>query len=254
MANGLRTSSNPLKGRTVANYGDALSVVVPTYNERDNIGVLIRRIDQTLKDARIPYEVVIVDDNSPDGTADHAEGLSKTYPVRVVRRPNKMGLSSAVLDGFRVSRGNVIAVMDADLQHPPELLPKMLEKLISSDCDVVIASRYVEGGSVGSWSLSRRLVSKGAILIARVLLHRARSVRDPISGYFMLKREVIDGVIEELNPRGFKILLEILVKGRIERVCELPYTFGVRHKGESKLSPVEAISYLVHVLNLAVRG
>ncbi|MDJ0269482.1 MAG: glycosyltransferase [Aigarchaeota archaeon] len=134
-------------------------------------------MDRALRVCGVPYEVVIVDDSSPDGTADYAEGLSRIYPVRVVRRPGKLGLSSAVLDGVRASRGSVVAVMDADLQHPPEVLPAMLKKLMDYGCDVVIASHYVEGGSVGSWSFHRRLVSWGAILVAKVLLPKVRGLR-----------------------------------------------------------------------------
>jgi len=222
-----------------------ISVVVPTYNERDNIVELIRRIDNALKG--IDYEVVVVDDNSPDGTADVAEGLSKDYPVRVVRRPGKLGLATAVLDGVRSSRGDYVVVMDADLQHPPEVIPKMYEELIKG-YDIVIASRYVVGGSVGGWGLTRRLISKTAILIAKLLIPRVRGIEDPISGFFMFRKEVLEGV--SLSPKGFKILLEVLVKGRYSRVSEVPYTFGVRVRGTSKLSSKELINYITHLLTL----
>jgi dolichol-phosphate mannosyltransferase len=220
-------------------------VVVPTYNERDNIVELIRRIDNALKG--IDYEVVVVDDNSPDGTADVAEGLSKDYPVRVVRRPGKLGLATAVLDGVRSSRGDYVVVMDADLQHPPEVIPKMYEELIKG-YDIVIASRYVVGGSVGGWGLTRRLISKTAILIAKLLIPKVRGIEDPISGFFMFRKEVLEGV--SLSPKGFKILLEVLVKGRYSRVSEVPYTFGVRVRGTSKLSSKELINYITHLLTL----
>jgi dolichol-phosphate mannosyltransferase len=220
-------------------------VVVPTYNERDNIVELIRRVDNALKG--IDYEVVVVDDNSPDGTADVAEGLSKDYPVRVVRRPGKLGLATAVLDGVRSSRGDYVVVMDADLQHPPEVIPKMYEELIKG-YDIVIASRYVVGGSVGGWGLTRRLISKTAILIAKLLIPKVRGIEDPISGFFMFRKEVLEGV--SLSPKGFKILLEVLVKGRYSRVSEVPYTFGVRVRGTSKLSSKELINYITHLLTL----
>jgi len=222
-----------------------ISVVVPTYNERDNIVELIRRVDNALKG--IDYEVVVVDDNSPDGTADVAEGLSKDYPVRVVRRPGKLGLATAVLDGVRSSRGDYVVVMDADLQHPPEVIPKMYEELIKG-YDIVIASRYVVGGSVGGWGLTRRLISKTAILIAKLLIPKVRGIEDPISGFFMFRKEVLEGV--SLSPKGFKILLEVLVKGRYSRVSEVPYTFGVRVRGTSKLSSKELINYITHLLTL----
>lgn len=228
-----------------------ISIVVPTYNERENIGELLRRIDRALSAENIAYEVIIVDDNSPDGTADYAEELSRTYPVRVLRRPGKLGLSSAVLDGVKASKGSVIAVMDADLQHPPEVLPLMLRELMGNGCDLVIASRYVKGGSVGNWSFLRKVISKGAILVARILLPKVRSVKDPMSGYFMFKREAVESCMEHMNPRGFKILLEVIVKGNLSRVCEVPYTFGTRYRGKSKLSTKEVVNYLLHVLNLA---
>ena len=222
-----------------------ISVVVPTYNERDNIVELIRRIDNAL--VGIDYEVVVVDDNSPDGTADIAEELSRYYPVRVIRRPSKLGLATAVLDGVRSSRGEYVVVMDADLQHPPEVIPKMYEELIKG-YDIVIASRYVVGGSISGWSFTRRLISKAAILIAKLLIPKARSIEDPTSGFFMFRREVLEGI--NLSPKGFKILLEVLVKGRYSRVSEIPYTFGVRVRGTSKLSSKELINYIKHILIL----
>jgi len=225
-----------------------LTIVVPTYNERENLDELLSRIDSALSGV-VEYEVVIVDDNSPDGTAERARELSSKYNVRVLVRLTKKGLSSAVLEGFRISEGDIVAVMDADLQHPPELLREMISK-IEDGCDIVIASRYVKGGSVEGWSLLRKLISKGAILIARILLPKVRRIRDPVSGYFMLKRHVLEKA-EDMNPKGFKILMEILVKGNYSRVCEIPYTFGLRRRGTSKLGTGEIFNYLIHVLNLS---
>ncbi len=228
-----------------------ISIIIPTYNERENLRELLRRIDNAMKSNGLrDYEVVIVDDNSPDGTADLAEELSNVYPVKVVRRPGKLGLSSAILDGLRVARGDTVVVMDADLQHPPEVIPKLVRAAESDGCDIVIASRYVKGGSVGDWSFLRKVISKGAILIAKILLPRSRGVRDPMSGFFLFRRSVVDGA-RNLNPKGFKILLEILVKGNYRRVCEVPYKFGRRFKGESKLSTKEMINYILHVLELS---
>jgi dolichol-phosphate mannosyltransferase len=228
-----------------------LSIVIPTYNERENLPELFRRIHEALSKQGMKYEIIIVDDNSPDGTADLAEELSNNYRVKVVRRPGKLGLSSAVLDGVKVAEGDVVAVMDADLQHPPELLPKMLQALING-CDIVVASRYVEGGSVEGWTFIRKLISKGAIMIARILIPKVRNVKDPVSGFFMFKKEVIEGR-HDLNPKGFKILLEVLVKGKYDKVCEIPYRFGLRHKGRSKLGSGEILNYLVHVITLSPR-
>lgn len=227
-----------------------LSIIVPTYNERENIPVLLERIDRALKGAGISYEVIVVDDNSPDGTADIAEQLSKVYPVGVVRRPGKLGLASAIVDGIKASQGRIITVMDADLQHPPEVLPGMFETLVKQGCDVVVASRYIEGGSIVGWSLLRKVVSRGATLIARVLLPKVRSVKDTMSGYFMFRREVVESILDGLRPRGYKILLEILVRGNVRKVCEIPYTFYPRYKGRSKLDAKEIINYLLYVLDL----
>lgn len=226
-----------------------LSVVVPTYNEKDNVRRLLRLIDESLRGVGVEYEVVVVDDNSPDGTADVVRSLSGEYPVRLVVRRGRMGLSSAVLDGIRKARGGVVAVMDADLQHPPRLLPELYERVVKG-YDIVVASRYVKGGSVKGWGLYRRLVSRVATVIARALLPEARRVKDPMSGFFAIRREVVEGV--RLNPQGFKILLEILVKGRYNRVCEIPYEFRPREAGESKLGAAEMINYLLHVVRLSV--
>jgi len=226
-----------------------VSVIVPTYNEKENIPELVRRLDRALRKAGMPYEIIIVDDNSPDGTAEVASKLSRTYPVRVLRRPGKLGLSSAVLDGVKIASGNIIVVMDADLQHPPEAVPSLV-KAVLDGCDVAIGSRYVKGGSVEGWSAFRKLISKGATLIARILLPQARRVKDPMSGFFAFRREVVENG-EEMNPKGFKILLEVLVRGQYEKVCEIPYTFGTRLAGKSKLGTSEVINYVVHVLNLS---
>lgn len=226
-----------------------ISIVVPTYNERDNVEELIRRISKSLEG--LNYEVVVVDDNSPDGTAELAEKLSKEFPVRVVRRPGKLGLATAVLDGVRKSVGEYVVVMDADLQHPPEVIPKMYECVLNG-CDLVIASRYVCGGSISNWGLIRRLISRAAAILAKILISKARGISDPLSGYFMFRREVLSTA--NLSPRGFKILLELLVKGNYVRVCEVPYSFNVRVKGKSKLGLKEIVNYLIHVLTLSPYG
>lgn len=225
-----------------------VSIVIPTYNERENVVRLIKFLHEIMSREGISYEVVVVDDSSPDGTADAVRSLTHLYNVKLVVRPGKMGLASAILDGFKVARGSFLAVMDADLQHPPEALPEMLKKLLGG-CDIVIGSRYVSGGSTPGWSLLRKAVSRGADLVAKVLLSRTRGVKDTMSGYFILRREVVDGV--DLNPKGFKLLLEILVKGRFNKACEYPIEFRTRAWGKSKLGAKEIFNYLVHVLNLA---
>lgn len=225
-----------------------VSIVIPTYNERENIVKLIRSIHEVMTEAQLSYEIIVVDDNSPDGTAEAVRALSSQFNVELIVRPRKLGLASAVLDGMKIARGKYIAVMDADLQHPPEALPGMIKNLLDG-CDVVVGSRYVRGGSSHGLSPMRKVVSRGADLIAKILLPRTRGIKDTMSGYFALKREVIDGV--ELNPRGFKILLEILVKGKYSKACEYPIEFRARAWGKSKLGVGEILNYITHVLNLA---
>jgi dolichol-phosphate mannosyltransferase len=227
-----------------------LAVVVPTYNERDNIAELINGIETSLKGTS--FEILVIDDNSPDRTADEAEELKRKYSnIRVVRRPSKLGLGSAVADAFKKTGASVLAVMDADLQHPFELLPGMYEKA-REGYDLVLASRYVEGGKVEDWSLVRRIVSWGAIRLAHLILPKTRGVKDAVSGYFILRREVIDGV--ELNPKGYKILLEILSLGKCSSVVEVPYTFNPRRKGRSKLALKEITNYIRLLIKLKRGG
>jgi len=225
-----------------------LSIIIPTYNEAENIRILIPKIFSVLNDR--DFEVIIVDDNSPDKTWEVAEELAKEYNgIKIVRRPGKLGLASAVVDGLKHADGDIIAVMDADLQHPPELLDTLLNTILQSNADVVIASRYIEGGSVEGWSFWRRLVSKGATFIAHIILAETRGIKDPMSGFFMFRREVVENV--EFNPKGFKILLEILVKGNANKVVEVPYTFRVRQHGKSKLGIKEYINFLRYALKLS---
>lgn len=158
-----------------------------------------------------------------------------------------MGLASAFLKGMSSSEGDLIGLMDADLQHPPELLLKMLSK-VHAGADLAVASRYIHGGKVDRRLLHRRIVSRGAVALAHLTLPRVKAVRDPVSGFFIVKREVIDGV--QLSPRGFKVLLEILTKGNYDRVAEIAYTFEPRNRGRSKLDSKEVWNYLKHLYRL----
>ena len=218
--------------------------MVPTYNEKENLEELVRRIRVACDHAGIDSEVVIVDDNSPDGTGAFAEELAKTVPMKVVHRAGKLGLSSAVLEGFAASAGSIFVVMDADLSHPPEKIPEMVSKLESGEADVVVGSRYVRGGSVENWPFTRKLISKGATLLAR----RLTKIKDPMSGFFALRRSVIEGV--KLDPVGYKIGLEILVKGKYSKATEVPIMFSNRKAGRSKLRGGEYLRYIDHVIML----
>ncbi|AEM37881.1 glycosyl transferase family 2 [Pyrolobus fumarii 1A] len=226
-------------------------MVIPTYNERENIPVLLERLEAALRSLEGCYEAIIIDDDSPDGTWKLAQELaSARYPwLRVVRRIGERGLGSAIVRGLREARGKYVVVIDADLQHPPELIPKLLETALKEDADVVIASRYVRGGGVEGWSWLRRLVSLGAGMIARLLLPEVRKVRDPMSGFWLVRKSLVEGV--SLEPRSWKILLEILVKAKPGRVVEVPYVFHERLHGKSKLKPRHMLEYLLHLLHLS---
>jgi len=218
--------------------------VVPTYNEKENLDELVRRVQQACSSAGLSAELVIVDDNSPDGTGARAEEIAKSENLKVVHRSGKLGLSSAVLEGFKAASGSILVVMDADLSHPPEKIPEMVSKIESGEADVVVGSRYVRGGSVENWPFTRRIISKGATLLARWLT----KVKDPMSGFFALKRSVIDGV--PLDPVGYKIGLEILVNGKYAKVAEVPIHFADRKAGKSKLGGGEYLRYIDHVIML----
>jgi len=219
-------------------------VIVPTYNEKDNLQELAIRVFEACKSAGIEAELVIVDDNSPDGTGAFADELAKTHRIKVIHRAGKLGLSSAVLEGFKAASGSILLVMDADLSHPPEKIPEMVSKIESGEAEMVVGSRYVKGGSVENWPFTRKIISKSATLLARWLT----KVKDPMSGFFALKRSVIDCV--ELNPVGYKIGLEILVKGKCSKVAEVPIHFADRKAGTSKLGGTEVLKYIDHVTML----
>jgi dolichol-phosphate mannosyltransferase len=225
-----------------------LTIVIPSYKEAANIPTLLERIHISLAD--YPYDVLVIDDNSPDGTADVIRSLANKYPASVVVRTDKRGLASAVVDGFRLAKGELVAVMDADLQHPPSVLPRLVEA-IAAGADLSIGSRYVPGGSVGNWSATRRLISKGAVFLSHLLLPSTRGIKDPMSGLFMLRREVLTGI--DLSPVGYKILLEVICLGRSKKTVEVPFVFENRRAGTTKLSMLTQTDYLRHLLSLMKR-
>ena len=226
-----------------------ITVILPTYNEKENIVHVIEQLAENLKN--YDYEIIVVDDNSPDGTADVAESLKTKYPVKVIRRPRKLGLTSAIYDGLVNASGDVIVVMDADLQHPPSLVPGLVSKL--ENCDIVIASRYIKGGGIQEWSLIRRIVSIGAILIARILLSECRRVKDPVSGFFAARRELLIKW-KPITPEGYKALVEILATVKPRKICEEPYVFKSRGRGSSKLSSKIILSYIKLFFKLRARA
>lgn len=219
-----------------------LSIVVPTYNEAGSVPLLAERLHTAL--GTRAWELIVVDDGSPDGTADIAAALAPRIPVRVVRRAGKAGLASAVVAGFAASSGDVLLVMDADLSHPPEVVPALADA-IANGADLAVGSRYVKGGGVMDWPLKRRVVSRIACLMGNLLV----PVRDATSGFFALRRSVIDGVT--LNPIGFKIGFEVIARGRFKKVVEVPYTFRDRELGSSKFGQREIVQYVVQLGQVA---
>ena len=209
--------------------------MVPTYNEAGSLPLLVDRLVKAF--AGREWELVVVDDGSPDGTADIADGLGRTQPITVVRRPGKAGLASAVVAGFGAAKGDVLLVMDADLSHPPEVAPKLADAL-ANGADLAVGSRYVAGGGVMDWPMKRQIVSRVACLMGQVLV----PVRDSTSGFFAMRRSVVDGV--KLNPIGFKIGFEVMARGRYKKVVEVPYTFRDRELGASKFGQREIVEYL----------
>lgn len=223
-----------------------LSVVFPTYNERQNIDLLIDRVEHAL--AGVPHELVFVDD-STDGTEAVIAEHTRRYPhIVLIHRAARNGLATAVVEGIRRAQGDVLCVMDADLQHPPEMLPRLLAALEQTGADVVVASRNVPGGAYEAFTATRRWASQVATVLAQLFLSRARLISDPMSGCFAVRRRVVQDV--PLRPLGYKILLEILVRGRLGRVVEVPYQFRPRGAGQSKLTWRQQQEYLLHLLRL----
>jgi dolichol-phosphate mannosyltransferase len=218
-----------------------VSIVVPTFNERANVPLLVERLSRLL--AACDWEVVFVDDNSPDGTAAAARAIGEAdNRVRCIRRIGRRGLAGACLEGMLASQARYVAVMDADLQHDETVLVAMLERLRSASVDLVVASRYLDGGSAAGLSKQRSRVSRGSNALVRLLL--GIDLTDPMSGYFMIRRDNFEALAPALSSQGFKILLDILAtaRGRL-RTVELPSTFRERQHGESKLDSKIALDF-----------
>jgi dolichol-phosphate mannosyltransferase len=219
-----------------------LALVIPTLNEEANIGALLNRLRQGLDRVAIDYELIVVDDDSRDGTQQSVQAYSQTDPrIRLLVRKGERGLAGAVLFGWKNTDADLLGVIDADLQHPPELVPELVNALLRGK-DMAIGSRYVAGDGTAGWNLARRWVSMLGTWVTLPLQRREIRVRDPLSGFFMLQRHCIEGL--NLQPQGFKLLLEILVRGKIKSVVEIPYQFGLRHAGTSKASLRVGIEYL----------
>jgi len=224
-----------------------ITLVIPTYNEAGNIPILLDLVFNIFSNEELDGNIIIVDDNSPDQTWKVAEDLQDKYPnLKVLRRLEKRGLSSAVLDGFAMANTEIVGVIDADLSHPPEKIPELVAPIINGEADFTLGSRYIDQGGTQNWPLKRRLSSK----IATWAVLGLTKVKDPMSGFFFLKRDVIKNI--ELSPKGFKIGLEILVRGNCDKVIEIPIVFRDREYGESKLSSNVILDYLLHVSKLYI--
>lgn len=222
------------------------SIVIPTYNEAGGIEKLLRALAAVFKENGLDGEIIVVDDNSPDGTGAIVDRLAQELPVRCLHRPGKLGLSSGVIDGWKMARPESVALgaMDADFSHDISVFPKMVAALESGKYGLAVGSRYVPGGGIANWPKRRIITSRVACMLARPLT----GVKDVTSGYFLVRREAIEGV--ELDPIGFKIGLEVIAKGHYGKALEVPYVFTDRILGESKLNEKEIFNYLKQLRKL----
>ena len=238
-----------------------LSIIIPTYNESENIINLLDRIKKNLFQKMLT-EIIIVDDNSPDGTSNIVKDYinqnltdksdkTLSYSIKIIDRRIKNGLIPAILEGITNSCGDYVLIMDADLSHPPELIPKMIQKALDNSNSIVIASRYIKNGAIIGWPFKRKLISKGASKIARFGLN-VNNVTDPMSGFFVVPRAIFNKI--QIDTRGYKILLEILVKSHNTSIQEIPYTFHDRTFGKSKMSSNVILDFISSVWHLYKYG
>jgi dolichol-phosphate mannosyltransferase len=228
-----------------------ISIIIPTYNESNNIIEILKQIKNSIP-KNIISQTIVVDDNSPDGTGRIVEDYIKNFKkitnhtIDVIHRTAKTGLSSAIFNGIQAATGETIIVMDADHSHPPQIIPKMIENLKKSHCDIVIASRYVKGGQIKDWTISRKMISKIATKIAKLFLNV--EPKDPMSGFFAFKKNILKN--SKFDLLGYKILLEMLVKTKNVKIMEIPYTFTDRKIGQSKLDSQTILDYITAVWKL----
>ncbi len=230
--------------------GPAVALVIPTLREIGSLGTLLGRVCRVTSAEKTPCEIIVVDDNSRDGTEELVGAIAREDPrVRLLVRRGRRGLSGAILEGWQSSAADILGVMDADLQHPPELIPTLLERIRCGN-DVAMASRYVAGGGIGSWHPIRSILSKSASAAA-LPLQRLR-ICDPLSGFFMVRRRCIERT--QFQAEGFKLLLEILVRGDVRTVSEVPFRLGSRRAGRSKAGLKVGWDYMRLLAHLYASG
>ncbi len=220
-----------------------ISIILPTYNEAENIKLIVCELSEMLDNEDIDGEIIVVDDNSPDGTADIANGLAAKYPVRVHVRTNERGLSRSVIKGIELAEGDVCVVMDADLSHPVEKVPAMIKPILDNRCDATVGSRNIVGGGCEAWPVARRMISKVAGLLAKGVT----TLSDPTSGFMAIRKSILNDI--KLDPLGWKIVLEAIVKTN-PRILEVPILFADRQEGKSKLGFRAQVDYIHHLWRL----
>lgn len=231
---------------------EKFALIVPTLNEEANIGVLLDRVCSNLDHLDVECEILVVDDESKDGTRQVVKQRMLSDPrIRLLTRRGARGLSGAVLFGWRHTDAEILGVIDADLQHPPELLSALIREVLHGK-DMAVGSRYVAGDGTAGWNPVRKALSLMSTWITYPLQKKEIRVRDPLSGFFVLRRSCIEAL--ELQPQGFKLLLEILVRGRIRSVTEVPYQFGLRHAGTSKANLRVGLNYLQLIGRLSLNS
>lgn len=225
-----------------------LSVIIPTYNEAENIGELLRTIQRNLNYYDISWEILVVDDNSPDGTKDIVQSF-EAENIRILVRLNDKGLSQSVVHGFKNANSDICVVMDADFSHPPQQIYKLYKEIKENNADISIGCRYMPGGNIKGWGLDRTIISWGATALARILFP---CIRDPGSGFFAIRKQILDGA--DLRPSGYKILIEILGKCKYEKVIEIPFKFINRKSGSSKLGKQQISEFIVQMIDIVVHA